>query len=333
MTDTVGFIERLPHQLVDAFASTLEETLLADLVVIVADGAQDEERLRAHLEAVRDVLAQIGAGELPTVLALNKVDRLDAQAREQLERRHPDAVLVSARSGDTSTDLMDRIADEFASRWERVELLVPYADAGVLNELYEAGAPVAAQRRGGRHPRERAPAQAAGLAASRSSGCDEARDVSDARADRACSDCATTPCCRSERIPATQALDLVARGGRDARARRWARDDRHRHRGGGARGLGRARLPALRARRPSRHQRRRTAPGVVDAGYRGELRVVLLQHRSRRAVRGAPGDRIAQLVLTPVLLGAVRGGRRARSRYSRRRGLRLDAAGSRAGRG
>jgi GTP-binding protein HflX len=142
ITDTVGFIERLPHQLVDAFASTLEETVLADLVVIVADGAQDEDRLRAHLEAVRDVLAQVGAGDLPTVLALNKIDRLDLAQREQLQRRFPDAVLVSARQQLHLDDLMDRIAQEFANRWERVELLVPYAEAGVLNELYEAGAPV-----------------------------------------------------------------------------------------------------------------------------------------------------------------------------------------------
>ncbi len=142
VTDTVGFIERLPHQLVDAFASTLEETVLADLIVMVADGSQDEERLHAHLEAVRDVLAQVGAGEVPTVLALNKIDRLDAQQREQLQRRHPDAVLVSAREQQNLDGLMDRIASEFSSRWEHVELLVPYADAGILSELYEAGAPV-----------------------------------------------------------------------------------------------------------------------------------------------------------------------------------------------
>jgi len=142
VTDTVGFIERLPHQLVDAFASTLEETLLADLVVIVADGSIDEHRLRGHLDAVSDVLAQIGAGELPTVLALNKIDRLDAAEREQLQRRYPDAVLIAAHTGECLDDLMDRIVHEFASRWEHVELIVPYADAGVLSELYEAGAPV-----------------------------------------------------------------------------------------------------------------------------------------------------------------------------------------------
>jgi GTP-binding protein HflX len=142
VTDTVGFIERLPHQLVDAFASTLEETVLADLVVIVADGSQDEERLRRHLAAVRDVLTQVGAGELPQVLALNKVDAMDEARREQLQRRYPEAVLVSAREQLHLTDLMDTIAASFASRWEHVELLVPYAEAGLLSELYAAGAPV-----------------------------------------------------------------------------------------------------------------------------------------------------------------------------------------------
>lgn len=142
VTDTVGFIERLPHQLVDAFASTLEETLLSDLVVIVADGSIDEVRLQVHLEAVREVLGQIGAGELPTVLALNKIDNLDVEERAQLQRRYPDAVLVAARTGDGLPRLMDRIASEFASRWVHVDLVIPYADAGVLSELYEAGTPV-----------------------------------------------------------------------------------------------------------------------------------------------------------------------------------------------
>jgi GTP-binding protein HflX len=142
VTDTVGFIERLPHELVDAFASTLEETLLADLVVIVADGSQDEERLTAHMEAVHDVLAQIGAGELPTVLALNKIDALEEDEIVQLRHRHPDAVFIAARERFGLEDLMDRIAAEFASRWEQVDLVVPYTEAGILSELYEAGAPV-----------------------------------------------------------------------------------------------------------------------------------------------------------------------------------------------
>ncbi|MCW2960852.1 MAG: GTP-binding protein HflX, partial [Thermoleophilia bacterium] len=114
----------------------------ADLVVLVADGSSDDDKLDAHLAAVRDVLAQIGAGELPIVLALNKIDRMGEAARIHLQRRHPDAVLVAARTGENLDGLMDRIAQEFANRWERVELIVPYADAGILSELYDAGAPV-----------------------------------------------------------------------------------------------------------------------------------------------------------------------------------------------
>ncbi|MCW2972065.1 MAG: GTP-binding protein HflX [Thermoleophilia bacterium] len=142
VTDTVGFIERLPTQLVDAFKSTLEETLLANLVVIVADGSAEEVRLQQHLEAVRAVLEQIGAGKIPTVLALNKSDRLDATQKEQLQRRYPDAVIVAARTGDGLPALMERIAASFASQWTHVDLVIPYAEAGLLSELYEAGTPV-----------------------------------------------------------------------------------------------------------------------------------------------------------------------------------------------
>jgi len=142
ITDTVGFIERLPHGLVDAFSSTLEETLLADCVVLVADGSLPNDKMQAQIAAVRDVLLEIGAGDLPTLLCLNKVDRVDEATREQLMRQHPRAVLVSAREKFNLDGLMDAIAASFADRWERVELLVPYAEASVISELYEAGAPV-----------------------------------------------------------------------------------------------------------------------------------------------------------------------------------------------
>lgn len=142
VTDTVGFIERLPHGLVDAFSSTLEETLLADCIVLVTDGSQPQQKITAHIDAVRDVLAEIGAADLPTVICLNKIDRLDEHQRELLQRSWPDAVLVSAREHLQLDVLMDVIADRFASRFESVELLVPYTEAGILAELYGAGAPV-----------------------------------------------------------------------------------------------------------------------------------------------------------------------------------------------
>jgi GTP-binding protein HflX len=142
ITDTVGFIERLPHGLVDAFASTLEETLLADCIVLVADGSLPDQRLRANIDAVRDVLGEIGAGNMPQVLCLNKVDRLPVDERERLQRAWPDAALISAQSGEGLDDLTRLVAERFADRFESVELLVPYSDAGVLAELYRAGAPV-----------------------------------------------------------------------------------------------------------------------------------------------------------------------------------------------
>ncbi len=95
MTDTVGFISKLPHQLVDAFAATLEETRRADLLVHVLDASAPEGKQEIMKRSVERTLEEIGAGERPRVLALNKVDLLDGEAREELRFRHPGAVLVS----------------------------------------------------------------------------------------------------------------------------------------------------------------------------------------------------------------------------------------------
>src|SRR4051794_17190746 len=103
LTDTVGFIRKLPHQLVDAFAATLEEALEADLILHVADASAPEEELLEQLSAVDDVLAEIGAAERPRLLALNKVDLLDDAHRRELSFRHPKAVQISAETGRGST--------------------------------------------------------------------------------------------------------------------------------------------------------------------------------------------------------------------------------------
>src|SRR5215217_2613396 len=100
MTDTVGFIRKLPHQLVDAFAATLEETRLADLVLHVVDASAPEDELVLMTKAVEDVLEEIGAGASPRVLVLNKADKLTDERRRELDFRHPDAVLVSAVTGE-----------------------------------------------------------------------------------------------------------------------------------------------------------------------------------------------------------------------------------------
>jgi GTPase len=142
VTDTVGFIRRLPHQLVEGFAATLEETLVADMVLHVADASASEEQLDAMVTAVQDVLAEIGAEALPLELVLNKIDRVDEVGRRRLANRFPNAPQVSAVTGEGLDDLRERIADKFADRFEPVRLLLPYEDGARLAELYALGAPI-----------------------------------------------------------------------------------------------------------------------------------------------------------------------------------------------
>jgi GTPase len=142
VTDTVGFIRRLPHQLVEGFAATLEETLSADLVLHVADASAPEARLDEMVAAVESVLAEIGAGSLPLELVLNKIDAVDPLGRRRLENRYPDAVQISALTGEGLPELRQRIADRFSDRLRSVSLLVPYEDGRVLTDLYELGAPI-----------------------------------------------------------------------------------------------------------------------------------------------------------------------------------------------
>src|SRR3954464_7965555 len=137
MTDTVGFIRKLPHQLVDAFAATLEETRLADLVLHVVDASAPEEELMAMTKAVEDVLEEIHAGDSPRMLVLNKADLLDDERRRELSFRHPDALLVSAATGEGLEELGERIAAEFERTLTDVELLVPFSEGGVLSELHD----------------------------------------------------------------------------------------------------------------------------------------------------------------------------------------------------
>jgi GTP-binding protein HflX len=137
LTDTVGFIRKLPHQLVDAFGATLEETRLADLLLHVLDASATEERAEAMRDAAEEVLEEIGAGERPRVLVLNKIDLLDEAQREELRLRHPDAVLVSGATGEGLDELHTRIEHELAHTLRPVKLLVPYADGGRLAELHE----------------------------------------------------------------------------------------------------------------------------------------------------------------------------------------------------
>jgi GTP-binding protein HflX len=137
LTDTVGFIRKLPHQLVDAFGATLEETRLADLIVHVVDASVDEDEMVAMLRAVEDVLDEIGAGERPRLLVLNKADRVDEERREELRFRHPDGILVSALTGEGLDVLGERIERAFRETLRSVDLLLPFAEGGRLAELHD----------------------------------------------------------------------------------------------------------------------------------------------------------------------------------------------------
>jgi GTP-binding protein HflX len=137
VTDTVGFIRKLPHQLVQAFAATLEETIRADLVLHVVDASAPEEELVEMTRAVDDVLEDIGAGDSPRILVLNKADRLDDDRRRELAFRHPEGVLVSALTGEGLEALGERIQEEFERTLRDVELLVPFSAGTTLSELHD----------------------------------------------------------------------------------------------------------------------------------------------------------------------------------------------------
>jgi GTP-binding protein HflX len=142
VTDTVGFIRRLPTQLVEGFASTLEETLVADLILHVLDAAAGDDRLDEMVAAVDAVLAEIGADSIPVELVLNKIDRIDPLGRRRLANRFPGALQVSAATGEGLDALRERIHERFSDRYEEVRLLLPYEDGGRLAELYALGAPI-----------------------------------------------------------------------------------------------------------------------------------------------------------------------------------------------
>jgi GTP-binding protein HflX len=137
LTDTVGFIEKLPHQLVEAFKATLEETVVADLILHVVDSAAPEDRRAADMRAVDEVLEEIGAGGKPRLLVLNKADLLGEDERSEALVDHPDAVLVSAQDGGGLDRLRAAIERAFEDTLAEVELLIPYEEGARLHELHE----------------------------------------------------------------------------------------------------------------------------------------------------------------------------------------------------
>jgi GTP-binding protein HflX len=142
VTDTVGFIEKLPHQLVEAFKATLEETVLADLILHVVDSSAGDERMEAEMAAADEVLGEIGAGEKPRLLVLNKIDLLDEDQRAEVRIAHPKAVQVSAVTGEGLDLLKVEMERAFEETMAPVELLVPYSEGARLHELHEVAGKV-----------------------------------------------------------------------------------------------------------------------------------------------------------------------------------------------
>jgi GTP-binding protein HflX len=139
ITDTVGFIRKLPHQLVDAFGTTLEETKRAELVLHVLDASMPEARRIEMYDAVEETLREIGAEEAPRLLVLSKADLLSEAERDDLRTDHPDAVLMSGVTGEGLDALASAIEQQLRRGMRSVELLVPYSDGPSLAELHELG--------------------------------------------------------------------------------------------------------------------------------------------------------------------------------------------------
>ena len=135
VSDTVGFIKKLPHDLVASFRSTLDEALEASLVLYVVDAADPTHE--SQLELTQSVLAEIGADLVASRVVLNKCDRLDADARAALQTKHPEAIMLSAHDPADVQSLHDKLVAFFDASMEESDVFVPYAKQKLLGEMYE----------------------------------------------------------------------------------------------------------------------------------------------------------------------------------------------------
>jgi GTPase len=135
LADTVGFVRKLPHQLVEAFRSTLEVVNESDLLVHVVDSTSPEPEVQ--IEAVRAVLDEIGAGDVPELLAFNKADVTDEAKR--LANRYPGSVTISALTGEGTVELLQAIGDRLRALARVLELEVPYERGDVLAAVHREG--------------------------------------------------------------------------------------------------------------------------------------------------------------------------------------------------
>jgi GTP-binding protein HflX len=135
VSDTVGFIKKLPHDLVASFRSTLAEALEASLLLFVVDAS--DPTYESQLEVSRNVLREIGADVVPSYLLLNKIDRVSEGDRAALRAKHPDAILISAKSPEDVAALRETIIAFFEAAMVEEQLMLPYAKQGLLSEVYE----------------------------------------------------------------------------------------------------------------------------------------------------------------------------------------------------
>ena len=145
LTDTVGFIRHLPHDLVEAFASTLEESTYADLLVHVVDGSDPDPI--GQITAVRAVLADIGAAEIPELIVINKVDRAAAETLRVLHASYPDAAFISARTGEGLEQLRTTIESLLPRPEIEIRALVPYERGDLVNRIHQTGEFLATEHR------------------------------------------------------------------------------------------------------------------------------------------------------------------------------------------
>jgi GTPase len=137
MSDTVGFVRHLPHQLVEAFRSTLEEVADSDLILHVVDGSHADPE--GQLAAVREVFAEIGADKVPELVVINKADVADPMVLARLRQREPHSVVVSARTGEGVEDVLAAVEADLPRPGVRFQALLPYDRGDLLNRIHTAG--------------------------------------------------------------------------------------------------------------------------------------------------------------------------------------------------
>ncbi|MCX7883869.1 MAG: GTPase HflX, partial [Caloramator sp.] len=135
LSDTVGFIRKLPHELVEAFKSTLEEVIYSDVIVHVVDASN--KNAQAQIETVNSVLKEIGAGDKKIILAFNKIDIADNENISVLRSKYSDIVEISALKGINLDVLMQKIENEVYKEFVEAKLFIPYSDTKIISYLYD----------------------------------------------------------------------------------------------------------------------------------------------------------------------------------------------------